>query len=226
MIFLALILTQHHWALGKVAKARQQLFPNWAAKTNQWLLLVMNISLNTYLVLELFNLCGAITYLSVGKFGSMGTKYPVMLISVNRGVKYHVAISSAMLVRHTFHGITFCGSRKQPKYSAEIRNFKNACAKKPKSLINCQMLENVSLLALTDFARRSCKVCWTMTLVFSIFHCTISPIFARAMIIAFIYIYKGKKEKKRQASRSVAERLKFSLGKVKRKSRFITLWRF
>ena len=61
--------------------------------------------------LELFNLCGAITYLKVGKFGSTGTKYPVLLISVNRVVKYHVAISSAMLVRHTFHGITFCGMK-------------------------------------------------------------------------------------------------------------------
>jgi len=146
-----------------------------------------------------------------------------MFISVNRGVKYHVAISSAMLVRHTFHGITFCGSRKQPKYPAEIRNFKNACAKKSKSLLNCQMLENVSLLALTDFARRSCKVSWTMTLVFSMFHYASSPIFARVMI-AFIYIYKErKKEKKRQASCSVAERLKFGLGKVKRKSRFFVV---
>ena len=87
------------------------------------------------------------------------------------------------------------------------------------------MLEIVSLLALTDFARRSCKVSWTMTLVFSIFHHPSSPIFARGMI-AFIYIYKEKKRKKRQACCSVAERLKFGLGKVKRKSRFFTLWRF
>ena len=28
-----------------------------------------------------------------------------------RGVKYHVALSSAMFVRHTFHGITFCGMK-------------------------------------------------------------------------------------------------------------------
>ena len=169
----------------------------------------MNISVNTYLVLELFNLRGAITYLNVGKFGSTDTKYPISFISVNRGVTYHVAISSAMLVRHTFHGLLnflrnedygsfpFCGSRKQPKYSAEIRNLKNACAKKSKSLINCQreMLENVSLSALTDFARRSCKVSWTMTIVFSIFHFASSPIFTQAMI-AFICIYKEKKRKK------------------------------
>ena len=59
----------------------------------------MNVSVNTYLVLELFNLYGAITYLNVGKFGSTGIKYPVlMLISVNRGVV-------------TFHGITFCGMK-------------------------------------------------------------------------------------------------------------------
>ena len=131
-----------------------------------------------------------------------------MLISVNRGVKYHVAISSAMLVRYSYisrsnflrnedYGFfPFCRSRKQPKYPAEIRNFKNACAKNSKSLINCksEMLENVSLLALTDFARRSCKVSWTMTLVFSIFHDPSSPIFARVMI-GFIYIYTEKKEK-------------------------------
>ena len=88
-----------------------------------------------------------------------------------RGVKYHVAVSSAMLARQTFHGITFCGMKITGLFlfadlennlnsHAEIRNFKNAYAKKSKSLINCQreMLENVSLLALTDFARRSCKV--------------------------------------------------------------------
>ena len=86
------------------------------------------------------------------------------------------------------------------------------------------MLEIVSLLALTDFARRSCKVSWTMTLVFSIFLFASSPIFARAMI-TFIYIYKEKKEKQRQASCSVAERLKFGLGKVKRRSRFFVVAR-
>ena len=176
-----------------------------------------------------------VTYLNFGKFGSTGTKYSVMFISVNRGVKYHVAISSAMLVRHTFHGKTFCGMKVtglflfadlENNLNIPKKNFKNACAKKSKSLVNCQMLENVSLLALTDFARRSCKVSWTMTLVYSIFHFASSPIFARVMI-AFIYIYKERKKgKKRQASCSVAERLKFGLGKVKRKSRFfVVAWK-
>ena len=177
----------------------------------------MNISLNSYLVLELFNLCSAITCLNVGKFGSKGTKHPVMLISVNRCVKYHAAISLAMLVRHTFHGITFWGMKITGLFLfADLENNLNIP----------QMLENVSLLALTDFARRSCKVSWAMTVVFSIFHFASSPIFARNMI-AFIYIYKEKKrKKKRQASCSVAERLEFSLAKVKCKSRFFTLWRF
>ena len=132
-------------------------------------------------------------------------------------------ISRNNFLRNEDYGsFPFCGSRKQPKYPEEIRNLKDACAKKSKSLLNCQMLENVSLLALTDFARRSSKVSYTMTLVFSICQFASSPIFARVMI-AFMFIYK---EKKRQASCSVAERLKLGLGKVKRKSRFfVVAWK-
>ena len=105
-IFLASILTQHHWPPRIVcwlAKARQQLFPNWTAKTKS-MTSFSNERFGKYLfgsrVIQLV-WCNYLP--NVGKFGSTGIKYPVMLISVNRGVKYHVAISSAILVRHTSH---------------------------------------------------------------------------------------------------------------------------